>query len=219
MSDINGMKFDNEVLISEISYALRDPLNAVSGISEIALKSLDQPIDTELLREYLEMINDAASKMQSEIDKLISYVRKEEKEMKAEKYEEESYAILKNLRILVCEDSSVSQLIAKELLESKGAIVTVCNNGEDAVDLFTNSISGTYDVIFMDIHMPGIDGHTATQIIRNSSHPQASSIPIIAMTAEAMAKEVKASLEAGMNAHVAKPIHLDRMVAAIKGVI
>lgn len=210
---------DREDLISEISYVLRDPLNAVCGISEIALKGLDQSIDEETLKNYLEIISDAASKMQSEIDKLINKVRKEELQMKTEvSGTEESYAILKNLRIMVCEDSSVSQLIAKELLESKGAIVTTCDNGEDAVDLFVKSIPGTYDVIFMDIKMPGIDGYTATNMIRNSEHPQAKGIPIIAMTAEAMSRDIEAALGAGMNAHVAKPIHLDRMVAAIKGV-
>lgn len=207
---------EREKLISEISYVLRDPLNAVCGLSEIALKGLSQSIDEATLKQYLEMINDAASKMQSEIDKLIDGVKKEE--MKEEAGAEESYSILKNLRIIVCEDSSISQLIAKELLESRGAIVTVCDNGEEAVDMFINSIPGTYDVIFMDIKMPGIDGYTATNMIRNSKHPQAKSVPIIAMTAETMSRDIEAALGAGMNAHVSKPIHIDRMVAAIKNV-
>lgn len=124
-------------------------------------------------------------------------------------------SILEKLRVMVVEDSSVSRLIAKEMLESRGSIVTTCNSGEEAVKLFAGSITGTFDVIFMDINMPGMDGYEATDAIRQCDHPQAKSIPIIAMTAEALAKDVQMALKAGMNAHISKPISIDKIVCAI----
>ena len=105
------------------------------------------------------------------------------------------------------------------MLESRGAIVTVCDNGGEAVDLFTRSITGTYDMILMDINMPGMDGYEATDSIRSSSHPQAGSIPIIAMTAEALPDDIQRAMTAGMNGHISKPINVDKIVAAVKGAI
>jgi len=82
----------------------------------------------------------------------------------------------------------------------------VVENGQLAVEEFTGSMSGLYDAILMDVQMPVINGYDATRRIRGSDHPDAARIPIIAMTANAFAEDVKEALEAGMNAHVAKPI-------------
>ena len=106
--------------------------------------------------------------------------------------------------------------IAKRILESAGVTVDKAWNGEEAVKAFENSPSGTYSVILMDVHMPVMDGHTATRAIRASSHPDAKTVPIIAMTADAFAENVAEAHEAGMNDHISKPIDINVLFDTIK---
>jgi CheY-like chemotaxis protein len=93
--------------------------------------------------------------------------------------------------------------------------VTTAENGKIAYDIFTQSKQGTFDVILMDIMMPVMNGFDATKAIRESDHPEAKTIPIIAMTANAFAEDVTASLEAGMNAHIAKPINIPMLLSVL----
>ena len=83
------------------------------------------------------------------------------------------------------------------------------------VEAFTSAEPGTYDVILMDIQMPGMNGYEAARVIRSLDRADAKEIPIIAMTANAFAEDVQAALEAGMNAHVAKPIDMNMLRAAL----
>lgn len=207
--------------IAEMSFAVRNPLNTICGVSEIVRKNVAADAEKEIILSYVDILIDAAVELQQVIDHGFENFDKSKYYMDdAEngKGENVDYSILENLRILVVEDSSVSQLIAKEMLESKGAIVTVCDSGNDALEIFGKSITGTYDVIFMDINMPGMDGYEATDAIRNCGHPQAKEIPIIAMTAEALTEDVQMALKAGMNAHISKPIAPDKIVNAINSV-
>ena len=82
-------------------------------------------------------------------------------------------------------------------------------NGREAVDVFAAAEPGTYDAILMDVQMPVMNGYDATREIRASDHSDAASIPIIAMTANAFAEDVKNALDAGMNDHIAKPIDIE----------
>lgn len=107
---------------------------------------------------------------------------------------------------LLCEDNQVNQKIAALILKRYGFTVDLAANGQEAVDKFLASPSGQYSVIYMDIQMPVMDGYTATEAIRASGHPQAKSIPIIAMTANVFAEDVEKARAAGMNAHTGKPI-------------
>jgi CheY-like chemotaxis protein len=91
-------------------------------------------------------------------------------------------------------------------------IVSTAENGQLGLDAFLSAPSGTFDVILMDVTMPVLDGYEATRAIRASAHPQAATIPIIAITANAYAEDVAAAREAGMNDHVAKPIDMDRLL-------
>ena len=84
-------------------------------------------------------------------------------------------------------------------------------NGEEALKKFESSEVGQYDMIFMDVQMPVMNGYEATQAIRNCSHPMAKKIPIIAMTANAFEDDVRQALDSGMNAHIAKPIDMDKL--------
>lgn len=121
--------------------------------------------------------------------------------------------ILHGLHFLVAEDNEVNAEILKELLDMEGAKCDIAENGQEAVDLFLNSAPGYYDGILMDVQMPVMDGYEAVRTIRSSGHPDALSIPIAAMTANTFAEDVQNSLRAGMNAHIAKPINMDRLKA------
>ncbi len=109
-------------------------------------------------------------------------------------------------RVLLAEDNELNAEIASELLRLVHLQVDRAADGEQAVSMMTHSAPGTYDLILMDVQMPNMDGYDATRAIRASGHAQASSVPIVAMTANAFSEDVKAALLAGMNAHVAKPI-------------
>lgn len=112
-------------------------------------------------------------------------------------------------RFLVAEDNAINAEILCELLAMHGAKTTVRTDGIKAVKAFQNAAPGTYDAILMDIQMPGMNGYEATRAIREMQRPDAQCVPIIAMTANAFAEDVQASLNAGMTAHVAKPIDVD----------
>ena len=96
--------------------------------------------------------------------------------------------------------------IIRAFLEKEGCHVDSAYNGKEAVDIFTNSSKGYYQMIFMDVMMPGMDGLEATHAIRNSSHPDSDIIPIIAVSANAFDEDIKMSFASGMNAHLSKPI-------------
>lgn len=214
--------------LADMSYDIRNPLNEICGITEIALKNIETNGDRDMLKAYLEIIRDSGFELQKVIDERFAQFENDSdlnniennSAPKNDSYnKDERYKVLNNMRMLVIEDNETSALIARELMTEYGAIVTVCHNGKDGVEKFKNSITGTYDVIFMDIKMPEMDGYEATELIRNSNHQQAKSIPIIAMTAETFAEDIKNALRSGMNAHVAKPVNIDKIVAAINKAI
>ena len=122
---------------------------------------------------------------------------------------------LSGKKILVCEDNELNQEIARTLLEAKGASAAIAANGREGLEAFSNSEPGEYAAVLMDIRMPVMDGYEAAQAIRALDRPDAKSVPIVAMTADAFADDVRKCLESGMNAHVAKPIAPEKLYAAI----
>lgn len=120
--------------------------------------------------------------------------------------EKQSIVSLKGRKILLCEDNQINILLATKLLEKRGCIIDVAENGSICVDKFNASKSGTYDAILMDIMMPVMDGYEATKTIRSIYREDAKEICIIAMSANAYEDDIKKSLECGMNAHISKPI-------------
>ena len=122
---------------------------------------------------------------------------------------------LSGKKILVCEDNELNQEIARTLLEAKGASAAIAANGREGLEAFANSEPGEYAAVLMDIRMPVMDGYEAAQAIRALDRPDAKSVPIVAMTADAFADDVRKCLESGMNAHVAKPIAPEKLYAAI----
>ena len=122
-------------------------------------------------------------------------------------------------RVLVVEDNALNMEIATEFLKMAGAAVETANDGGEAVKAFASRAPGYYDLILMDIQMPTMNGYEAAQAIRAQRRPDAASIPIVAMTADAFTADVQRAKEAGMNAHVAKPIEMDQLLAVLSQMI
>ncbi len=119
-------------------------------------------------------------------------------------------------RILLVDDNDLNREIARELLEMEGLIVEEAANGQAALDRFYDSLPAYYDLILMDIQMPVMNGYEAAKAIRKLQRPDASQIPIIALTANAFADDIYAAQQAGMNMHLAKPLDIRQMMAALR---
>ncbi len=122
---------------------------------------------------------------------------------------------IRGLRILLAEDNDINMEIAKFLLEEEGAEVVPVENGEEAVQAFAESEAASFDAILMDIMMPVMNGHEATKRIRSMDRADAAAIPIIAMTASAFAEDRIAARNAGMTAHLTKPLEINRVIETI----
>ena len=125
-------------------------------------------------------------------------------------------ADLNGLKVLLAEDNDLNAEIAIVQLEEQGMHITRAVDGEEAVRCFAENLQGTFDIILMDVMMPKMNGYEATKAIRSiQNRPDAVVIPIIAMTANAFAEDVQASLDAGMNGHLSKPIVMDEVIKTI----
>lgn len=116
---------------------------------------------------------------------------------------------MKGKLFLVAEDNELNAELLTEMLAIDGAQCEVAPNGKIAVEMFESSQPGQYDMVLMDVQMPVMNGYEATRAIRESSHPDAQTIPIVAMTANTFADDVQEAFASGMNAHLAKPIDMD----------
>lgn len=124
-------------------------------------------------------------------------------------------ASIRGMHLLLAEDNELNAEIAEMLFEDEGATITIARNGQEAIDLFSQNPEGTYDAILMDIMMPLVDGYSATKAIRAMDREDAKEIPIIAMTANAFAEDATKCFEAGMNAHLSKPLQMESVIATI----
>lgn len=119
-------------------------------------------------------------------------------------------------RALLVEDNELNAEIAGEILEMSGLTVEFAKNGKEAVDIMTDVADDYYDIIFMDIQMPIMNGYEASRAIRALSGNYPKSVPIVAMTANAFAEDVAAAKNAGMNEHIAKPLDFDQLQKTLK---
>ena len=124
-------------------------------------------------------------------------------------------ASIEGCRILLVEDNELNREIASTLLSDMGAEISCAEDGIDAVEKFRDSEPGTYDIILMDVMMPRMNGLDATRTIRALARPDAATIPILAMTANAFDEDIRATREAGMDAHLSKPIDLGEVLRTI----
>lgn len=134
-----------------------------------------------------------------------------------QKQEEPVHHDLTGVNVLMAEDNDLNAELATVMLEDAGMAVTRAFDGKEAVELFKNHPQGTYDIILMDIMMPNMDGHQAAKTIRamETERPDAATIPIIAVSANAFAEDIKASLDSGMNGHVSKPLNMKEVTDTI----
>ena len=133
--------------------------------------------------------------------------------------ENDSAFALDGLHILAAEDNELNAEILSELLAMENVACEICEDGQKIVEKFERSAPGTYDLILMDVQMPNMNGYEATRAIRAGSHPEAKTIPIIAMTANAFAEDVMDALQAGMDGHIAKPVDMAVLKKAIYNVL
>jgi len=139
-----------------------------------------------------------------------------DRKAKPKKTEQKTDVKLDGMKVLLVEDNELNLEIAQVILEEQGVIVASAENGQLAVEAFENNPAGTYDVILMDIMMPVMDGITATKTIRSLNRADAKTIPILAMTANAYEEDIRRTKEAGMNAHLSKPINLDILLKTLQ---
>ena len=130
--------------------------------------------------------------------------------------EEEAASPLSGMKFLCAEDNAINAEILELLLESNGASCTICSNGQEIVDAFANVKPGEYDMILMDVQMPVMDGLEAARRIRSSENPLGRVIPILAMTANAFLEDMQKSKEAGMDAHLSKPVDIAALEQTVK---
>lgn len=139
--------------------------------------------------------------------------------VKQEEKEDVSEGNIEGMQLMLVEDNELNAEIAEMLLTDQGARVVTVSNGKQALDLFCESPQGTFDAILMDIMMPVMDGLTATRAIRALDRPDASTIPIIAMTANAFKEDADSCYEAGMNAHLSKPLDMDLIIKTLRELV
>ena len=132
---------------------------------------------------------------------------------------EDDYSDLKGLNILVAEDIEINWMIISGMLSMIGITSEQAENGRVCVEKMRTAADGTYDLIFMDVRMPEMNGLDAARAIRQLENPRAASIPIVAMTAEAFSENVTECLDAGMNGHIAKPIDIKLVIKEIRRII
>ncbi len=122
-------------------------------------------------------------------------------------------------RILLAEDNALNQEIAVAILSEAGFSVEIAGTGRAALQMLAASTPGYYQLILMDVQMPEMDGYQATKAIRAMNNPQLSSIPILAMTANAFEEDRRQALQSGMNGHIAKPIDIEALFDTLDTVL
>ena len=128
-------------------------------------------------------------------------------------------ADLKGKRLLLVEDNELNREIAEEILQESGFIIESAEDGTIAVDMVKKSLPGYYDLILMDIQMPIMNGYEATKAIRSLENTALANIPIVAMTANAFEEDKKMAMDCGMNAHVAKPIEVAKLIGTLNSLL
>jgi CheY-like chemotaxis protein len=161
---------------------------------------IDKPLFTDTLqREILRALKSKGGSFQTEAPQ------------EGQGGEDGPQATLEGRHVLLAEDIDINAEIIIDLLDLEEVTAEHAENGQVAVDMFAASEPGHFDAILMDVRMPVMDGLTAASTIRKLDHPDAKTVPIIALTANAFDEDMQHSLQAGMNAHLSKPVEPDRL--------
>lgn len=149
------------------------------------------------------------------LDKLRNYAGKGGLRKQEKTASEEIQPDFNGEKVLVAEDNDLNREIITEILMGYGLEVDTAIDGKEAVEHFERSVPGEYQMIFMDINMPVMNGLDATRCIRTSAHPDSTKIPVIAMTADVFREDIKRCMNAGMNAHIGKPVEMNKLVEVL----
>ena len=198
----------------EVARQIRDRYNKETTVIILTSFNWDEIVD-EALHAGVDSFLAKPLFASNVIDEFERIARKNNMRM----FQENKRADLEGRHILLAEDIFINAEIMKELLRVRGVQVDHAENGKIAVDLFEKSEINDYDAILMDIRMPEMDGLIATETIRRLNRPDAKIIPIIAMTANAFDEDVQLSLQAGMNAHLSKPVDPDLLYKTLEELI
>lgn len=205
--------------LSNMSHDMRTPMNAIVGFTTLLDNESKNP---EKVQEYTKKIAFSSQHLLRLINDVLDMSKIEAGKMKLTLEEENMDEIIENIDALVRPQMVLRRQkfeIIVELLKMEGAECTVCENGQLAVETFTASEENTINLILMDVQMPVMNGYEATKAIRSSGHPMAETIPIIAMTANAFVEDIHDALDAGMDAHVAKPVDMKVLKETVAQVI
>lgn len=205
--------------LSNMSHDMRTPMNAIVGFTTLLDNESKNP---EKVQEYTKKIAFFSQHLLGLINDVLDMSKIEAGKMKLTLEEENMDEIIENIDALVRPQMVLRRQkfeIIVELLKMEGAECTVCENGQLAVETFTASEENTINLILMDVQMPVMNGYEATKAIRSSGHPMAETIPIIAMTANAFVEDIHDALDAGMDAHVAKPVDMKVLKETVAQVI
>lgn len=183
------------ILLSAYDYADIEAEARAAGVDEFIVKPL---FKSRLTTTFKQLINEGDAKENSN---------------QLEQMAKTDYS---DKRILIVEDNELNREIAEEIIGSTGAQIETAENGKEAVDLVNGMEAGYYDLIFMDVQMPIMNGYQATSAIRALSNGKGKRVPIVAMTANAFAEDVIMAKNAGMNEHIAKPIDIEKLDDVMK---
>ena len=177
-----------------------------------------------IVKEMVELMN-GSIECNSELNKGTTFTVKlqleisHEPAVKLEAYDQTGNTQVgdfKDTRVLIAEDNDLNWMIIQTFLDEHGIIADRAENGQVCLDILNNPESPKYTLVLMDVQMPVMDGKTATRKIRSSDNSYVRNIPVVAMTADAFAEDIYACLEAGMDEHIAKPIHIAQVLQALR---
>ena len=213
---------EKDKIMEDLSYNVRTPLNIIVGMSDMAKQNIE---DTDKVKKCLDKISESSWQMLQIMNRILrigeygtkNYLDPDELISHCEDgrlYRDADGALMLNARnrnILVVEDNDINVEIIENILQKTYAKVTCAKTAEEAIQLIEASGEFEYDLILMDIQLPGMDGYCAARSIRSMDRADAIVLPVLAMTADALTQDVDKALQCGMNAHIAKPIIVEEL--------
>lgn len=209
--------------LASVSHEMRTPLNVIIGLDTVALSDNDlSPENRHRLEKIggsakylLNLINSILEQNYDEVHKILSHGEPFLNEDSAPEPEPEEVT-LEGKRVLIVDDIPENAEIVADLLELEGVESDQAENGQVGLEMFSASPVGYYDAVLMDLMMPVMDGHTAAREIRQLERADAATVPIIALSANAFEADIRRSLDAGMNAHLAKPADAELLYTTLR---
>lgn len=204
---------EREDFLYNISHDLRTPMNVVVGFTELAKWHVD---NEKRVMEYLDKIEESSKQLLDLIEDIMEYGSMEFTENDSSEDEQVQNLVLTGKRVLLVEDDALNIELSKAIFEEEGVLLDVAENGSKALEMIRKN---HYCFVLMDLHMPVMDGFTATTHIRVMNDKEKAMTPIIAMTATGLADEKKQALKHGMNGFIVKPIEMQALKTILVSVL